>query len=247
LRVPALPIKRAPGSAVPSLVTPRSRIRNLWLVLGALTAAIAVPLWRPLGVAWHCYWLHEKGVREQAELMHKLENATFALRITAGPHAGQACTAGTSHAIFQATEPGAVLEVVYVDWKPGECELSSTIEASAQLLWVISGGLALLLGGILALGLALTRSFTRPAHPARRMEVEPRAVRCPVCAQQMDEGYLPILAGIHWRTLGEPVGLPHALRGLPGTVGWRGRPRLHAFRCVPCEIVIFQYGDPPQR
>lgn len=79
------------------------------------------------------------------------------------------------------------------------------------------------------------------------MPVEAREVRCPACGKVMDEGYTPVLAGLHWRTLGAPVGLPIVLRGLPGTVGRRGRPRLHAFRCVPCEILTLQYGAPPKR
>jgi hypothetical protein len=228
-------------------MTPRSKLLTLWLVLGTLAAVIVLPIAGPMRVAWQCYWLHENGVREQAEVLHKLENATFALLIADGPHAGEACTADTSLAIFDATEVGAVLEIVRLDWKPDECELSSTIEASAQLLWIISGGLGFALVGILALGSFLTRSFTRPAHPTRRIEVDPRDVRCPACGKEMDEGYLPILSGIHWRKLGEPIGLPHALGGLPGTVGWRGRPRLHGFRCVPCEIVTFHYGERPRR
>jgi hypothetical protein len=60
----------------------------------------------------------------------------------------------------------------------------------------------------------------------------------------MEEGYLPLVSGIQWRKGSEPIGLPHALKGLAGTVGWRGRPRLHAFRCSRCEIVSFQYGKP---
>jgi hypothetical protein len=228
-------------------MTPRSRLLTLWLVVGTVAALIAVPLAGPMRIAWQCYWLHENGVREQAEVMHKLENATFALLITEGPHAGEACTADTSPAIFDATELGDVLEVVHFDSRPGECELSSTIEASAQLLWILSGGLGFALLGILAIGTFLTRSFTRPVYPLRRIAADPRGVRCPACGTEMDEGYLPVLSGIHWRKLGEPIGLPHALGGLPGTVGWRGRPRLHAFRCVPCEIVMFQYGDPPRR
>jgi len=58
----------------------------------------------------------------------------------------------------------------------------------------------------------------------------------------MAEGYLPLLAGVHWRGPDDPVGMPHALRGLPGTVGLRTRPKVHAFRCEPCEVVIFRYG-----
>jgi hypothetical protein len=208
---------------------------------------LAVPLWGPMRGAWRCTALHQNGVREQAEVVHKLENATFALRIVDGPHAGRSCTAGTSQAIFDATRTGDVLEIVFLEWKPGECELSSTIETSAQLLWLISAVLGSLLAGLLALGVFLTRSFTRPVRPERRMGADPGHVRCPGCGEAMDEGYLPLLAGIHWRRLDEPIGLPHALGGLPGTVGWRRRPRLHAFRCVPCEIVTFQHGDPLPR
>jgi hypothetical protein len=224
---------------------PRSQVLGVWLVLGTLAALIAVLLWRPMLVAWRCYRLHENGVREQAEVVHKLENATLALLVARGPHAGQACTADTSSAIFDATGTGDVLEVVVLDEKPGECELSSTIETSAQLLWIVSGGVGLLLAGIFALGVWLTRSFTRPLQPRRRMACDPRELRCPACGKQMDEGYLAVLAGIHWRRLGQPIGLPHALAGLPGTVGRSARPRLHAFRCVPCEIATFQYGEPP--
>jgi hypothetical protein len=59
----------------------------------------------------------------------------------------------------------------------------------------------------------------------------------------MAEGYLPILSGIHWRRPDQPIGLPHALSGMPGTVGWKGRPCLHAFRCEACRIVTFGYGS----
>ena len=54
-----------------------------------------------------------------------------------------------------------------------------------------------------------------------------------------------LLAALHWRAIEEPIGMPHALSGLPGTVGWRTRPRLHGFRCATCSIVTFKYGDRP--
>lgn len=226
----------------------RRKLAVVWGVIGLLIALLLVPMWRPLHVAWQCYWLHENGEREQARVVKKLdESATFALAIEQGPHGGQACTADTSLALYEATPEGALLEVVVVDWKPGTCELSSTIDASGRLLWSFVGVLAAAVLGLLALGAFVHRSFTRAAHPRRRMPVAARDVRCPVCGKAMDEGYLPLLAGLHWRRPGEPVGLPHALRGLPGTVGWRERPRLHAFRCAPCEIVTLQYGDPTRR
>jgi hypothetical protein len=227
---------------------PRRKVPILWCVIGALVAVLLLPLYGPLRTAWSCYRLHDNGEREQARVLEKLEeHGSFALLIEEGSHAGDACTADTSKAIFAATERGDTLEVVYVDWKPGTCELSSTIEASAQLLWILFAGLAFVIGSLLAFGLFLQRSFTRPAHPARRMAVDARDVRCPACGKAMDEGYVPLLSGVHWRRPGEPIGLPHALAGLPGTVGWKGRPRLHAFRCAPCEILTLQYGDPPGR
>ena len=207
-----------------------------------------MPSWRPLRIAWSCYWLHENGVREQARVVEKLpERATLALLVEQGPHAGQACTAGTSFEVFEATEKGDLLQVVYVDWKPGECELESTIEASGRVLGSFVGLLAAVGILLLAAGAFLHRSFTRPEHPARRLQAEPRDVRCPACGKAMDEGYVPLLAGMSWRRLGEPIGLPHALRGMPGSVGWRGRPRLHAVRCVPCEVVTLQLGEPERR
>ena len=36
-----------------------------------------------------------------------------------------------------------------------------------------------------------------------------------------------------------------AIGGFPGTVGWRGRPLVHAFRCTGCEILALQYGTDP--
>jgi hypothetical protein len=223
---------------------PHSKIRVLWLGLAVLLVAIAVPLAGPMRVAWQCYWLHENGIREQSEVLHKLERETLVLHIVEGPHAGETCTADTSPALFAATAVGDRAEVVYVDWKPGECELSSTIEASALLLWVISGGVALLVSLVVAFGIFVTRGLTRVGVPARRIAADPADVCCPACGKCMDEGYLPLVAGIHWRGPGQAIGLPHALGGLPGTVGWRGRPLRHAFRCVPCEIVTFQYGHP---
>jgi hypothetical protein len=225
-----------------------SERRNVWIVWGVVALLLAPILafsWRPLVIAWNCYWLHENAPREQARVMHKLEEqATFALLIEEGPHAGQGCTADTSRSIFEATQKGDLLPVVYVEWKPGECELESTIEASAWVLWSFIALLGFLCLLLIGLGAFLHRTFRRPRDPRRRMPVEPRDMRCPVCGKAMDEGYVPLLAGLHWRRIGDPVGLPHALHGLPGTVGWRERPRLHAFRCVPCEIVTLQYGEP---
>lgn len=229
-------------------MTVRRKLLVVWLVLGTGLFLVLVPLWHPLKVAWSCYRLHDGAAREQARVLHKLdETATLVLLIEEGPHADQACTADTSAAIFASLEPGDPVEVVQLDRAPGSCELSSTIEASGRVLFLLVGGLGAGVALLVALAAFLHRSFTRPVEPALRLALDEGGLRCPLCGKAMDEGYLAPMAGIHWRGRGQPIGLPHALGGLPGSVGWRGRPRLHAFRCVPCESVVFRYGKPPRR
>ena len=107
--------------------------------------------------------------------MEKLDaEASFVLIVEEGPHAGQACTADTSRAIFQATQKGDVLPVVWVDWEPGECELESTLEASGVVLWSFVALLGFLTLLLVALGAFFHRSFTQPRGPQRRMPVQPR-------------------------------------------------------------------------
>lgn len=229
-------------------MSPQRKVVLVWLAIAALVVAIAVPVWGPLRSAWLCYQLYADGEREQAEVLEKLEGrTTLVLGIEEGSHAGTSCTAGTSAAIYEATEPGERLAVVYLDAKPGDCELVTTIEASRTVLALFVGLLGGVLTFLIGVGIFLTRSFTRAGEPDRPMHADPRDVRCPACGKAMDEGYVPLVAGLHWRARGEPIGLPHALRGLPGTVGMRGRPKLHAFRCVPCEILTLQYGRPDGR
>jgi hypothetical protein len=226
------------------IVTNQKQILRVWLAVAVLTAVIVVPLWRPMQVAWRCYRLHRDGARAEAELVSKLGSGKLVLQLHGGSQAGHACTAGASAAVFDASEVGDVLEVVYFEARPGDCVLVSTVENSGLLLWALTGGVAGLLLLVVAGGLTLHHSFAMPRHPARRMALAAAAPHCPVCAAPMAEGYLPLLAGVHWREPGAPIGLPHALSGLPGTLGWRNRPALHAFRCAACEIVSFQYGHP---
>jgi hypothetical protein len=229
--------------ADPWIMSNRGRVVRLWVILAALSTVMAVSMWTPLRLAWSCYWLHANGERAEAELIERLENHTLLLRFATGSQIGQACTAGTSKAIYDAAQSGQSFEVVYFEERPGDCVLSSTVEKSGLLLWSLTVAIGSVLLLIVGIGFWLQRSYTTPRAPQRRMDADPGAVRCPSCASQMLEGYLPLLAGIHWRSLGEAIGVPHALSGLPGTVGRLARPRLHAFRCASCEIISFQYGE----
>lgn len=220
--------------------TRRALIR-LWLLLGLLAAVLVVPLARPLRGAWACLARHDAGERASAQV-ESTHAGGLVLRLTSGSHRDAACTAKASET---PGEPGEILRIVHLP-ETGECVSEATLERSRAVLWALTSGVGCVLLLILAIGLALHRSLRRPGDPQRRMPVEPGAIACPACGGKMAEGYLVLLAGVHWREPGQPVGLPHALGGLPGTVGWRGRPRLHAFRCTACEILSAQYGLPPR-
>src|SRR5262245_39705991 len=200
----------------------RRRVLLLWGVLGLLAAAILLVAYRPLAVGFACYWRAAGGEPGRAEVVGKHEEVGLILVLRSGSRAGTSCTAGTSPAIYRETRTGDVLDVVVLRDRPGECELVSTLRASAAVLWVATGLLLVLLLGIGLLGVFLQRSFARVPAPTTRLDVG--ELQCPRCGARMNEGYLPLLAGLHWRGRSEAVGLPHALAGLPGTVGWRGRP-----------------------
>ena len=119
--------------------------------------------------------------------------------------------------------------------------LVSDVEASRALILALAGmGIVFVLIGIW-LAVFVHRSFAqRPSLTSRFREGTRMA--CPGCGGSMEEGYVMPAGGLHWRGGDEPTGMPTLMGGLPGSVGWTGRPRLHAFRCQPCQIVTLRYG-----
>jgi len=219
-----------------------ARVLRMWLLLGLVAAVVVSPLARPLAGAWRCYSQWESDPRAMAEVVER-DPPILILKLTSGPETGTRCFAKTSETL---AEPGETLQVAY---RPSTqtCVARATVERSAALLWALSSGLGCVLLLIALVGLGLQRAFTRPAAPQRRMEVDRDALACPACGGKLTEGYVVPLAGVHWREPDQPIGMPSALGGLPGTVSWRGRRRLHAFRCASCEILIAQYGLPQSR
>ena len=222
----------------------RAKLVRIWAVPGVLMAILLVAVGSPLTTAWRCYELHANGEHADAEVVGKNAQVGLVLKITTGSQRGRACTASTSAAHLESAQPGDVLAVVLPDGKPGDCVLAATLENSAALLWFLSGTSAAVLLLIVLVALFVQRSYTATQTLTSALDVDPKDMTCPQCSREMVEGYLPLLAGLHWREIDDPIGVPHALAGLPGTVGWRGRPRLHAYRCEPCEIITFRYGKP---
>ena len=223
----------------------RSKLVTLWALLGLLAAVIVGSVARPMMAGWRCYQLNASGEHASAEVVEKLADSTLLLQIGSGSRAGHACTAGTSEGHYEVLRIGEPLAVVYRTERPGACILAATLENSAALLWSLAGAIAVIVLLILWAGVAVQRSFTAPAFLTSYLDADAKDVTCPLCGAEMAEGYLALLAGLHWRQIGEPIGMPHALSGLPGTVGWRARPRLHGFRCETCSVVTFKYGDRP--
>jgi type II secretory pathway component PulM len=225
-----------------SRMTPRKPTLLLWSTVALLVAGLLLMLTGPMVRAWRCYLVHQDGHRAQAELVKKLEPGVLALQIQTGPKTGDSCIAKGPVSLSESAELGERLDIVYLDDRPGDCVLESTLEFSGLILWSLSAVCFFALMLIFSMAAFIQRSLSMPGWPDRRMDVDAGAVLCPACGGKMNEGYLPLVSGIHWRDLGQPIGLPNQLSGLPGTVGWKGRPLKHAFHCAPCEIVTFQYG-----
>ena len=223
----------------------RSKLVTLWALLGLLAAVIAGSVARPLMAGWRCYQLNANGEHTSAEVVEKLSRSSLLLQIGSGSREGNACTASTSTGHHQALRVGDTLAVVYRTERPGECVLVATLENSAVLLWSLSGAIGIILLLILWAGVVAHRSYGAPPFLSSYLDADAKNVTCPQCDSEMVEGYLALLSGLHWREIDEPIGTPNTLSGLPGTVGWRARPRLHGFRCEACSVVTFKYGERP--
>ena len=126
--------------------------------------------------------------------------------------------------------------------RPDQCYLTSNLVLSGLILAGLSGLTLIFIALVLGFAWFAQRSFAGvPELTAEFAEEESVSVSCSGCSSAMDVGYIVPFGGIHWRDADQPIGLPTALGGLPGTVGWRGRPRLQAFHCTACGIVTFKY------
>jgi len=210
--------------------------------VGALALALVALVAQPVAHGWACYRTHAEGEKVEARVVAADYASALVLEVATGPRAGEACTATTSAAHAARLGPGDTLAVVLPTAKPGECVLVATLENSIALLWGLVGLVAAAVLLLVLLGLFLHRTLSTPGVPTTRVDFQDPV--CPRCGAVMKAGYVPLLAGLHWREPGEPIGLPTAFSGLPGTVGWRGRPCLHAWRCDACELLTLRYGRP---
>jgi hypothetical protein len=214
-------------------------IGDVWLAAVVVGAVLVGAMWRPFMTAWDCYADWSGGTVALGEVVEATAETGLVLRFE---EPGQeTCKAHLGASSLSEYELGdRVLAYRRAD-RPGVCELEVTIDAARALLVASAALLVALLLGILLVAKVVSRSLSETPSLTTQFDTG-QPLACPRCTKPMAEGYLPLLAGIHWRRVSEPVGIPHALKGLPGTVGWWGRPRVHAYRCEACEVVTFRYG-----
>jgi hypothetical protein len=215
---------------------------RIWLLLSLAALLITLVVARPMLSAWRCIERASAGEHAVSEVHSKHEDEGVVLRITSGSQTGEHCTVKVGRRYFAELEPGDPIAVITYADRPSDCELADTLEASEALLTAVGAALAIVYLLLLLLGFLVQRSFTQIPELSSRFDAIPDPVTCARCQKPMREGYLVPLSGLHWRSGGQPIGLPNIFGGLPGSVGWRGRPCLHAYRCEGCEIATFRYG-----
>lgn len=204
----------------------------VWL---AILVAITPPFLRAL----RCYDDWASGTVAAGEVIEAEPELGLVLQF----EDGEACTVALGPASLEDFEPGEDVMAVRRADRPGRCELASTIEASQALLIALAAMVVVTLLLVVLIAIGFHRMLTQVPELTTHFDDVAAPVPCPRCEKPMEEGYLPLQAGVPWRKPGEPVGLVNAFRGLPGTVvGLRHRPRVHAYRCEPCEVVTFRYG-----
>jgi hypothetical protein len=217
-----------------------------WMVAGIASAAVIGVLWRPFMKAWTCYSQWSTGTVSEGEVVEATPETGLVLRFAKGEGEvegeGETCIAYLGVTRLEDYEIGDKIVAYRRADRPGVCEQQATLDAAKALLSAVAATVVAALLFAVLLAKVISRSLSKTPTLTTRFDSTPTPFPCPRCAKPMEEGYLPLVAGIHWRQTSEPIGLPHALAGLPGTVGWRGRPRVHAYRCEACTVVIFRYG-----
>ena len=214
----------------------------IWGSAIALSLLMAATIGPSLFKVWQCYGLANAAEREVGAVIGKHESVGLVFAFGAQPNANESCTAKTSKKVFESAQIGDTFEVVRKPGRSDQCYLTSNLALSGIILAGLSGLTLIFIALVLGFAWFAQRSFAGvPELTAEFAEEESASVSCSGCSSAMDVGYIVPFGGIHWRDADQPIGLPTALGGLPGTVGWRGRPRLQAFHCTACGIVTFKY------
>ncbi len=239
--------------------------KGIWFPLSLILLIVVIALWFPYkyGEAFLLnHRLLNEGVKENAQIIAKgilvddkllwsyetqlSDNHQFRVKIHNGNNDEDTCQFGVSKSLYDYTPPGGKIPVTFLPDNPQKCGLSAVISRTQPVLsWGI-GLSAFMLLFAAGSSFFIHRMHKRPGPGSScklttKIESE-NSVICPECNAEMTEGYLPMGLGINWRNIDQPVGIPTIFSGLPNTVLWLKRPKLHAYHCEKCKVVIFKYG-----
>lgn len=240
--------------------------KGIWFPLSLVVLIILIALWVPFkygsdfllnrsllseGVVENMQ-IFKKGILVNGKLVWPQQQTKpsdehiFIVKLSSQGGRENLCQFGVTQRLYNNSPLGTRIPVTFLPESPHRCKLSYSLRGSQAIL---SKGLALSTGMMLFAFGALFfvyRSHKQPGPgsssqltTAIKSEDHPN---CPECGIKMTEGYLPMGFGIHWRNINQPVAIPTIFSGLSGTVSWLKRPRLHAYHCDKCRIIIFKYG-----
>ena len=230
------------------------RSREAWVLLLAIGLIVGFTVWAiarfgPQSVRY--YRLATDGIEAEASVssLGLRDDGDYDVTLALGSAGatGATCSLRMSEAWARDREIGSAVDVRYLPAQPDRCLPVGTI-AAAKPIFYLAGVVVLLALVSIAIMIAILWSSFRVPRDASGVALTTDlgldAVTCPRCDGAMAEGYIPGGYGIVWRDRAEPVGLPSVFSGMPGSTFWLSRPRMHAFRCADCQIVLFRYGKP---
>lgn len=240
--------------------------KGMWFPVALIAFVTVIALYFPVKYGHDFllnYMLLHKGVVENVQVIKKgiivydelvwtdqtqpSDNHQFQVQLPGAGKEENICQISVSKSLYDLTPAGSRISVTFLPGKPWKCKLSSSIQGTMSILMAGHALSAFMLLCAFGAAIFLYRSHKKPAPGdlsdlTTNMELD-KEVHCPKCSEQMKEGYLPMGFGIHWRNIDQPMGLPTIFGVLPGTVFWFKRPKLHAYHCTRCKIVLFQYGN----
>jgi hypothetical protein len=226
---------------------------------------VTISLWVPLRYSnafLHNRTLLERGLVKNAQIVRKgilvdkslrwtdvtepSDNHQLHVRLPGVASEHTICRLGVSRSMYNDSPPGTYKSVTYLSESPQKCRLTASLPGTQSIMLFglsISAGMILFAAGASFL---VFRSYKKEGPGSSGiLSTEMKregGTRCPECAADMKEGYLPVNRGIYWRTLDQPLGMPTLFSGLSGTVSLFSRPRFHAYHCERCKVITFKYG-----
>ena len=239
--------------------------KGIWfpIILGILVVVIA--FWVPLtygGIFLFNNRLLNSGVVENAQIIRKGilindelvwkelsqedENNQFQVKISSAEGNKNICQFSVSEILYDNHPIGSKIPVLYLPEDPQKCKRHDSIPEVQRTLTVGLSVSAFMVLFAFSSFFFVYRSYNQQGPGdvrlfATNIELE-EGIRCPKCNLEMTEGYLPMGGGIVWRNIDQPVGIPTIFSGLPGTVFFGKRPKLHAYHCERCKMITFKYG-----